>query len=130
MTLLDTHVWLWWLHDPAKLSASARSTVDSARDSSSLAVSTMSVWELALLVKKGRLELRLSPADIVAHCERLGFLSFLSVTAPIALGAISLEPFHSDPADRLIVATAIHTGATLVTKDERIRDSGAVPTVW
>lgn len=130
MTILDTHVWLWWLNDPEKLSPSAREAIDSARASSTLAVSTMSVWELALLVKKGRLELRLDPADVVAHCERLRFLSFVPITAPIALRSVSLEPFHSDPADRLIVATAAHTGATLVTKDDRIRESGAVTTVW
>lgn len=67
---------------------------------------------------------------MVCDRESLPFLDMFPVTTRIALDSVKLEPFHADPADRLIVATALATGATLVTKDERIREFGLVPTVW
>ena len=69
-------------------------------------------------------------ADVVAHCETLPYLQIVPVTTRIALESVRLEPFHADPADRLIVATAMNTGAHLVTKDARIHAFGAVTTVW
>lgn len=130
MTLLDTHVWLWWLSSPALLSRSASKAIESARSTSSLAVSSISVWEMAMLVKKGRVVLDMSPSDLLTHCERLPFLRFVPVSTRIALRSGDLEPFHADPADRMIVATALHHGAKLVTKDRRIRRLQEATTVW
>jgi len=130
MTILDTHAWLWWLSEPDLLSDAALHRIEEAKAANALMVSAMSVWEAALLYKKGRLELRLSPGDLVTHCEGLRFLRFVPVSARVALESVVLEPFHPDPADRLIVATAIQHGATLVTKDERILASPKVTTIW
>jgi PIN domain nuclease of toxin-antitoxin system len=130
VTFLDTHAWLWWLSDPTLLSERARERIASASESGSLAVASICAWEAAMLVKKGRLELTLAVDDLVSHCEGLSFFQFIPVTATIGVRAVHLEPFHSDPADRMIVATTSHYGGTLVTKDERIRKLRKVRTLW
>ena len=138
MILLDTHVWIWWLAQPESLSEAARAAVEGAvaawevgSGGSGLAVSSISVWELAMLVERGRLELTTTPTEWVERCESLPFLSFLPVDNRVALRSVWLvPPFHADPADRMIVATALVHDMTLVTKDERLRGYGLVHTVW
>ena len=130
MILLDTHAWLWWLGDPGLLSGPARERIASAERDATVAVSAISAWEAAVLVKKGRLELTLSVAELVAHCERLPVLRFLPVTPRIGIGSVALEPLHPDPADRLIVATARAHNAILVTKDARLLAFDGIRTLW
>ncbi len=130
MILVDTHVWLWWLSDPSRLSRPAAQRIDAARESGFVALSAISVWEAALLVRKGRLELRLSVRDVVAACERLPFFRFVPVGAGIAVASVELDGLHPDPADRLIVATARHEGLDLVTKDERLHAWPGATTIW
>jgi PIN domain nuclease of toxin-antitoxin system len=130
VTFLDTHAWLWWLSDPSLLSEGAREGIASATDAGSLGVASICTWEAAVLVKKGRLELTLAVDDLVSHCEGLSFFRFIPLTATIGVKAVDLEPFHSDPADRIIVATTSHYGGILVTKDERIRKFRKVRTLW
>ena len=83
---------------------------------------------VALLVKKGRLRLSISAARLVERTEALGFVEFAPITNSIALKSVDLN-MHSDPADRLIVATALELGASLVTRDETLHDL-RVPTIW
>jgi len=136
--LLDTHAWIWWLAQPESLSPAARAVMDAATDpgggggsAEGLAVSAISVWELAMLVERGRLELTMSPSRWVEECERLPFLSFLAVDPRVALHAVThASAALTDPADRMIVATALVHGLALVTKDERIRRHAPVPTIW
>jgi PIN domain nuclease of toxin-antitoxin system len=130
VTLLDTHAWLWWLSEPALLSTPALRAVEAARSTSTLAVSAISVWELAMLVEKGHIVLDRCPHDLLAQCEHLSFLTFAPVSGRIALRSVELGPFHADPADRMIVATALQHGAELVAKDRRIRDFPGVNAVW
>lgn len=130
MIVADTHAWLWWLAGDAALSTGARSALDRAFDDAALGVSAISVWEAAMLVKKGRLTLALPIDDLVGHCETLTGLRFLSVTPRIALASVVLEPLHADPADRLIAATALAHGATLVTKDERLHAVEGLAWLW
>lgn len=83
-----------------------------------------------MLVKNGRLELTASPSEWVRRCESLPFLSFVPVDNAIALASTALSGrAPSDPADRIIIATALARGAEIVTKDRRIR-SYDVPTFW
>ena len=82
-----------------------------------------------MLVRRGRLELTVPASDWIARCEALPFFSVVPIDARIALSATELPPHHEDPADRVIVATTRGLGATLVTKDERLR-AYDVPTVW
>ncbi len=130
MVVADTHAWLWWLSGDASLSATARATLERAFDEGDLAVSAISVWEAAMLVKKGRLALALPLDEVVARCETLPGLRFLPVTPRIALASVALEPLHADPADRMIAATALAHQAVLVTKDERLHDLAGLDSRW
>ena len=130
MVVADTHAWLWWLSDDAALSENARSALERAFNEGRLAVSAISVWEAAMLVKKGRLVLALPLEALVARCETLPGLRFVPVTPRIALASVALEPLHADPADRLIAATALAHQATLITKDERLHGLTGLDSRW
>ena len=131
MIVLDTHAWVWWLGNPRRLSPRARKAIAQAMDQGSVHVSSISTWEVALLVERGRLELTMAVDDWLARAEALPFMTFVPVDNRIALTAVRLPPpFHADPADRIIVATAMTLGATLVTRDERIRAYPLVRTLW
>lgn len=94
-------------------------------------VSSISAWEVALLVDKGRLKLSIEVGDWIARSEALPFVTFVPVDNRIAVRSVELPlPLHDDPADRIIVATAIILGAVLVTQDERLRRYSHVPTRW
>jgi PIN domain nuclease of toxin-antitoxin system len=82
-------------------------------------------------VRRGRLELSMDVGDWVAKAEALPLLRFVPVDNRIALRSVLLPPpLHNDPADRIIVATALQLGATLITKDEKLRGYPHVRTVW
>ena len=131
MILLDTHVWIWWLAQPEVLSQPAVDAIADAVRGNGVCVSSISVWEFALLVQRERLRIRVGADEWVARSEALPFLRFLPVDARVALRTVSLGPaLHPDPADRMIVATALLHGIPLVTKDGRIRRSGLVPVIW
>ena len=130
MIVADTHAWLWWLAGDPALSPAAHVALDGAFDDAELGVSAISVWEAAMLVKKGRLALALPLDEVVARCETLPGLRFVPVTPHIALASVALDPLHADPADRLIAATALAHGATLVTKDERLRSVDGLASLW
>jgi PIN domain nuclease of toxin-antitoxin system len=129
--LLDTHAWIWWVNDPGELSRPAREAVEEAAGAGEVYVSSISVWEMAMLVAKGRLKLSVDVEDWLAGCESLPFLRFVPVDHLLALKSVRLAAFdNDDPADRIIVATAIALGKTLVTRDLRMRRYRPVKTVW
>lgn len=131
MIVLDTHAWVWWVSSPGQLSASAREVIDAAIEQRELFVSSISSWEIALLVRKGRLELTMPVEDWVARSEALPFVQFVPCDNRIALRSNHLPgELHEDPADRIIIATALTLGAPLVSKDRKIRDYPHVKTVW
>jgi len=129
--VLDTHTLLWWVNDPATLSKPAVGFIDAAVTSKTVYVSCISSWEIALLVERGRLQLALDVRDWISRCEGLPFLTFVPVSNAIAVESVRLPDFpHSDPADRIIAATALSLGATLVTKDDKLRNYPQVKTIW
>ncbi|MCI5124371.1 MAG: type II toxin-antitoxin system VapC family toxin [Candidatus Electrothrix sp. AR5] len=131
MIILDTHAWIWWISNPEKLGAAAASAIEQAMQENSILLSSISTWEIALLVAKGRLTLSINVRDWVRKTESLPFVRFMPVDNTIALRSVDLpEAFHADPADRIIVATALSTGMPLVTKDEKIRACSFVQTIW
>lgn len=118
MTLLDTHVILWLRVGDERLGTSARHTIDQAWQSGELAVSAISFWEIALLKSKNRI----SFPENLGHWRRVQLeqgMVELPVDGKAGLRAVDLADFHPDPADRLIVATALE-GHRLVTADHRI----------
>jgi PIN domain nuclease of toxin-antitoxin system len=131
LIVLDTHAWIWWVARPEELSPAARASIGLEVEESGIHVSAISCWEIALLVRKGRLALTLDVADWIAKTEALPFVHFVPIDNRIALRSVSLPgDFHDDPADRLIVATALILGATLITKDARIQAYPHVETQW
>jgi len=131
MIVLDTHVWIWWVSDPERLSDDAEKLVDDAMLKKAIYLSSISSWEVALLVANDRLTLTMDVRDWVTKTEALPFVNFVPVDNAIAIKSIFLpEPLHRDPADRIIIATALTLGAALVTTDEKIINYPHVPTVW
>lgn len=131
MILLDTHVLIWLTVEPRRLSRSAAAAIRRARPADGLAIASITLWELAFLFGRGRLR---THGTIEASLRRLIDVTAVSVkeiTPEVA--ALSMQfgdDFPSDPADRLIAATARAEGIALVTADERIRASQLVKTVW
>lgn len=131
MIVLDTHAWVWWIAASRQLSSRARQRIESLMDRGGIYVSSISCWEIGMLVSRGRLELTMDAEDWIARCESLPFLSFVPVDNKIALRSTRLPGrLQEDPADRIIVATALSLGATLVTKDRRLQAYEHVPTLW
>jgi len=132
MIVLDTHAWIWFINSPDELGKRAAAAIGKARDNSEeLHVSCISTWEIHMLAAKARLSLGIAPEVWVARCERLSFLRFHAVNNVIARMAVTdCANLHADPADRMIVATAMYLGATVVTRDSKIRDCGLVKCAW
>jgi len=91
----------------------------------------MSVWEVAMLVAKNRLELTMEVGDWIRASEGLPFVQFIPVTNAIALKAVRLSlKSLTDPVDRLVVATAVVLDLVLITKDQKMHQEALVKTVW
>ena len=131
MIVLDTHTWVWFVSNPELLSKASRKAIDAAIMKKAIFISSISAWEVALLAVKERLELTIPIDDWIAQSERLPFFQFLPVDNSIAIKSVNLpDPFHKDPADRIIVATAITIGAPVITKDEKLLKYPHVETIW
>ncbi|MHB8302902.1 MAG: type II toxin-antitoxin system VapC family toxin [Acidobacteriaceae bacterium] len=130
MILIDTHIVVWLALDPRKLSRKASAAIDEARqDGEGLAIASMSLFELALIATRGLIQLDASVESFLQEVEALfivrpltGRISARSQTLPAT--------YPSDPMDRIIGATALVEGLSLITADERIRKSKAVSTIW
>ena len=118
MILLDTHAALWLRAGDAKLGSLARNEIQYAWEAQEVSMSAMSFWEMAMLRAKGRISF---PEDVGRwRLEQLAQgLIEIPVDGDIGIRANTLNDFHADPADRIIVATAVG-GHRLVTADERI----------
>lgn len=127
MIVLDTHAWIWLLSDPDQLGRAGRAAL---RRDRVRGVAAISCWEVAMLASRGRITLDRDPVAWMEDALAAERLELLPLTPAVAAASAVLADFHGDPADRLIVATALTHGATLLTRDERIRQSGAVKTVW
>lgn len=123
--LLDTHIWLWALREPSRLSRRVQGELKDTRNE--LWLSPVSLWEALLLHSKGRLRLhenvREWSAEATAHFREA------PLTHEIVAAAHELEFSHADPADRFLVATAEVLGLTLVTADKRLLGVGKIVTL-
>ena len=116
MILLDTHALLWMNQDDAALGKTARKLIQTAWDAEALAVSAISFWECAMLHAAKRVRLQQAPAVWRAQLLASGLIEF-PVDGEIALLSVDVDLPHKDPADRIIVATAITQNAVLLTAD-------------
>ena len=116
--LLDTHIWLWSLLDPARLSKSARNAL-TAPDNR-LHLSSISFWETLLLAESGRLALKPDARRWIRNAIGASPVSEIPLTLDVVLASASVNLPHRDPADRLIAASAKAFDLTLVTADSRL----------
>lgn len=129
--VLDTHAWLWWASADKRLSRPAASSIRKAQAQGDLWVSMISVWELAKKIEKGQLTLDRRLDDWLDVALTLDGLHLAELTRPVLMESCALpQPFHGDPADQIIVATARTFTATLVTRDDRLRGYEHVRTLW
>ena len=127
--LLDTHILIWWRIDSKRLSrVQVRRLQDLESRQEPIGISAITLWEIAMLSARGRIEIA-EPLEVwLDEIERHALIEVMPLTARIAAESVQLGPdFHNDPADQMIVATARVHGLPLMTADERIRSWGKVP---
>ncbi|MBS1810356.1 MAG: type II toxin-antitoxin system VapC family toxin [Acidobacteria bacterium] len=121
MIVLDTHVWIWWVHGDPLLPSDVAQVV-AAHEATGLGISAISCWEIAKLVEYNRLQLPLPINDWMAQALAYPGIVLLELSPEIAIDSTQLPPpFHKDPADQMIVATARIHNVPLVTCDHKIR---------
>jgi PIN domain nuclease of toxin-antitoxin system len=131
LIVLDTHVWLWWVAQAPELPRRVARLIEARIEDEAVFVSSISVWEIALLVQRQRLQLSMPVSEWIRQAEALAAIRFAPVDNHIALSSVLLPPpLHPDPADRIIVATALQLRASLVTKDRKLRAYPHVETQW
>jgi PIN domain nuclease of toxin-antitoxin system len=119
MILLDTHIWFWWVSTPELLSKNQRDFLNATDEQ--VAVSIISLWEIALLESKGKIQLPCPVSDWFHLALDEPMVTVLDLSAEIIIDANNLPgEFHRDPADRMIVATSRILRAPLITADEKI----------
>jgi PIN domain nuclease of toxin-antitoxin system len=130
LILLDTHVVIWLGLDPARVSRNARTAIDKSRqEGTGLAVSGITLLEIALLSGKKRIHFIPSLEAFLTDVETRFIV--LPISGRICVRSSSLpQSYPKDPADRIIGATALSEGLSLITADREIRNSRAVPTIW
>jgi PIN domain nuclease of toxin-antitoxin system len=130
-TLLDTHAWVWWVTEDRRLSAAARRAIERSQAKGDLSLSLISVWEVAKKVEKAQLVLDRPVDQWLDSALAWPRLHLVELTRPILVESCKLPPpFHGDPADQILVATARDRDAAIITKDEKIRAYAHVRTVW
>lgn len=126
MILLDTHILIWLLIAPERLSSKARRAIRAARKAGPLAVSAISLWEIAWLAENKRIAIDVSVESFVKKCA--SYVEVLPITAEIAARSVQFpDSYPKDPQDRLIGATALVEDLRLLTHDAQIASSGLVP---
>ncbi len=131
MILLDTCVIVWDALEPARLTEKARLAIQEADGNRMLLVSDISIWEIALLIHKGRLEIDTTPSRFFHLFQQSRNVAIQPITPEIAELSVQFnEEINQDPADRIIAATSIIHSAQLVTADQNLRNSSLVNTVW
>ena len=128
MMVLDTHAWIWYAVKSDKLSKRARVACNKAE---MLLVSAISTWEVAMLVSKGRLGFDRDVERWIGEALSLPRVRLEPLTPRIAVRSTRLPgELNGDPADRIIIATALEHGVPVVTKDKQLRAYDHLRTVW
>lgn len=131
MILLDTCAFIWDALQHDKLSKKAKQIIQQGDRKGQLMICDITLWEVAMLIKRRRLQLELSAESFYQLALQARTIDVIPINPIIAELSVNLDSsINNDPADRLITATAIHLGATLVTADRNLRESPLVESVW
>lgn len=130
MVIVDTNALVFDALTPDRLSRRAARTIEHAAKEGVLACSDISLWEIAMLIAKGRLTVSAEPALFLERLIQARAVTVLPITPEIAVLANSAVIEHGDPADRVIAGTAIHHRAKLVTSDAKLQSVEGLTTVW
>lgn len=125
MILLDTHVIVWFMQADSCLGTKAANRIETARRDEGVVISAITPWEIAMLAGKGRLSLGRPTSEWIRQTLETEGISLALLDPVIAVEAGELAGLHGDPADRIIIATARHHDAALVTADRLILDHAA-----
>jgi PIN domain nuclease of toxin-antitoxin system len=126
MILLDTHILIWLLIAPEILAPKTKKVILAARKSGSLALSAISLWEMAWLAHNKRIEVDVSVDSFVKKCA--SYVQVLPITPEIAVRSVQFpKSYPNDPQDRIIGATALVEGIRLLTHNKLIVKSGLIP---
>lgn len=129
--LLDTHIWIWWNMNPQRLSKKIFDLISNPDNYDELLLSAISPWEFCKLVEKGRLGIACDPLKWINEAFNITRLRLVHLSPVVAYLSTTLpQPFHDDPADQIIVATAREENATLLTADKRINNYPHVRCFW
>ncbi len=128
--LLDTHAWIWWICGDSRLTLREREALDNLLPSERPVLAEISLWEVAMLVERDRLELDMDLERWLAVASAPATVELARLTPAVAAEVARLpEKFHRDPADRLIVATARVMKLRVLTRDKKISAARVVP-LW
>jgi len=132
MIVIDTHVLVWWVNGSDSLSEEAAKTIKDTLDSDGeVIISSISAWEIAMLIEKDRLVLSMDVENWLDEVSQIDGVRFMPVDNEISIKSTVLPgEFHKDPADRMIVATARKLAVPLITVDEKIINYEHVKTIW
>lgn len=129
--LLDTHAWIWWHMNPSKLSKKVKQLISKTEKYDELLLSAISPWEFSKLLEKNKIGISCNPEDWLRVALNMHKFRLVALSPSIAYRSTALpQPFHSDPGDQIIVATAREENATILTKDKRIQDYNHVKSLW
>lgn len=117
--LFDTHVFIWWADEPAKLAASVTAALED--ENNRLLLSDASIWEIQIKVQLGKMDLKLPLKDLIESQQRENEVEILHITTNHILELEKLPFHHKDPFDRILIAQSIVEGLTVITVDSEFR---------
>ena len=131
MILMDTCAIVWDALEPTKLSDAALAAINKADEHNTLIIADVSLWEIAMLINKGRIQIETTAANFINLYLQSRNIVVQSISPEIAELSVNLgAEINSDPADRIIAATSIIHNAQLVTADQNLRNSNLLDSLW
>ena len=129
--MLDTHTWIWWHMNPKKLSQKVKKIIKNTNSYDEILLSAISPWEFSKLLEKKKIGISCDPEDWINSALDMPKFRLVPLFPVLAYRSTTLpQPFHSDPADQIIVAAAREENATILTKDEKILAYDNVRSLW
>ena len=129
--LLDTHTWIWWHMNTQNLSQKVKRLIRDPSKYDELLLSAISPWEFSKLLEKKRIGISCDPEDWINRALDMPKLRLVPLSPVLAYHSTVLpQPFHNDPADQIIVASAREENASILTKDEKILSYKHVRSLW